>query len=63
MSPKVMEDFTSELGAYDTSKGTIRFPQDKPLPSNLVKKIVKARLKENEEILLQRKLKGKNLKG
>ena len=33
-----------ELKAYDTSKGTIRFPPDKPLPSALVRKLVKLRI-------------------
>jgi uncharacterized protein YdhG (YjbR/CyaY superfamily) len=49
MSPAVMEAFKDELKGYATSKGTIRFLPDKPLPADLVKILVKARIKENEE--------------
>ena len=34
----------NELKAYDTSKGTIRFQADTPLPAALVRKLVKARI-------------------
>jgi uncharacterized protein YdhG (YjbR/CyaY superfamily) len=34
---------------YSTSKGTIRFPVDQPLPATLVEKIVKARVAQNEK--------------
>jgi uncharacterized protein YdhG (YjbR/CyaY superfamily) len=35
-----------ELRAYDTSKGTIRFPPDNPLPVTLVRKLIKSRIAE-----------------
>ncbi len=44
----LIKEFKSELKDFPTSKGTIRFPVDKPLPAALVKKLVKARLAENE---------------
>jgi uncharacterized protein YdhG (YjbR/CyaY superfamily) len=46
MSGSIVERFGDELKSYRTSKGTIRFAIDKPLPAALVKKIVKARLAE-----------------
>ena len=42
----VIEKLGKELKAYTVSKGTIHFPIDKPLPSALLKKIVKARLRD-----------------
>lgn len=47
MSAKVMEDHAGELNRYDISKGTIRFKPENPLPPALVKKLVKARVKES----------------
>ncbi|MEA2337402.1 MAG: hypothetical protein QOE82_1409 [Thermoanaerobaculia bacterium] len=41
-----IEVHREELDGYDTSKGTIRFPADKPLPSALVRKLVKTRIEE-----------------
>jgi uncharacterized protein YdhG (YjbR/CyaY superfamily) len=47
MSSTIVGAFESELRGYSTSKGTIRFSADKPLPATLVRKIVKARIVEN----------------
>ncbi len=44
----VVETFKNELKGFSTSKGTIRFPTDKPLPTALVKKLVKARVSQNK---------------
>ena len=40
----VVEAHRRELGAYDISKGTIRFQPDAPLPAPLVRKLVKAQM-------------------
>jgi uncharacterized protein YdhG (YjbR/CyaY superfamily) len=44
----VIEKFKEELTDYRVSKGTIHFPVDKPLPTALLKKMVKARLADLE---------------
>lgn len=44
----VTKKFAGELKGYPTSKGTIRFPLNKPLPPALVKKIARERVAENE---------------
>jgi uncharacterized protein YdhG (YjbR/CyaY superfamily) len=41
-----VEAHKNELKAYDTSKGTIRFRVDRPLPASLVRKLVKTRIAE-----------------
>jgi uncharacterized protein YdhG (YjbR/CyaY superfamily) len=47
-SAAVVETFAKELGGYQVAKGTIRFPIGKPPPATLIRKIVKARIEENE---------------
>lgn len=47
-SGRTIEAFKDELEGYVTSKGTIQFTLEKPLPAALLKKIVKARIAENE---------------
>ena len=44
----VIKAFKKELKDFHTSKGTIHFPVDKPLPAALLKKMVKARIAEME---------------
>ncbi len=48
MSPAVMEAHAADLEGYYTTKGGIRFKPDKPLPAELVTKLVRARIAENE---------------
>ena len=49
MSASTVAAHKEELKDYDTSKGTIRFQPDSPLPPSLVRKLVKARIAENAE--------------
>ena len=45
---ETIERFKEELAGFSLSKGTIRFTTDKPLPDELVKKIVQAKMKTDE---------------
>jgi uncharacterized protein YdhG (YjbR/CyaY superfamily) len=44
----VIEAFRDELKSFPTSKGTIQFPTNKPLPTALIKKIVRERVVQSE---------------
>ena len=44
MSSTTVKAFQDQLKDFGTSKGTIRFSANKPLPTALVKKLVKARI-------------------
>jgi uncharacterized protein YdhG (YjbR/CyaY superfamily) len=55
ISPKVLESFKDDLNQYELAKATIRIPMGKPVPVQLVTKIIKAVGKQNLE-----KAKAKN---
>jgi uncharacterized protein YdhG (YjbR/CyaY superfamily) len=42
-------EFKKELSVYGAGKGTAKFPLDKPIPFDLIRKIVKFRAKDNLE--------------
>lgn len=47
--PPVIEEYKKELKDYGISTATVRFPIDEKLPVGLIKKLVKARVKKNDE--------------
>lgn len=48
-------EFKKELSIYKSGKGSVQFPLDEPLPLKLITKIVKYRVKENSEIIKNKK--------
>ena len=46
-TPSGIEQFKKELSEYKGAKGSVQFPMDKPIPYDLISKIVKSRVKEN----------------
>ena len=63
VSKSLMKSLSEELKPYDTSGVTIHFSAENPLPAALVKKIVKARIKENESRLRKKNLPGNTASG
>jgi len=47
--PTGIEEFKQELSIYEGGKGSVRFPLDKPIPFDLISRIVKFRVKETLE--------------
>lgn len=47
--PPVLAEHKQELTSYSTTKATVRFPFDKPLPASLIRRLIKTRMKKNEE--------------
>jgi uncharacterized protein YdhG (YjbR/CyaY superfamily) len=56
MNPKLLPAFSEELTNFKYTGSTIHFDPKKPLPVALLKKIIKLRIKENEEIADLKKL-------
>lgn len=56
----MLEQFGEAVKKYKTSKGTLQFTVDKPIPATLIKKIVKERMKQNEANALAKELKKKS---
>jgi uncharacterized protein YdhG (YjbR/CyaY superfamily) len=48
MSAALLDQFAADVQPYRTAKGTLQFPRDKPLPSPLIRKLVKARVKQQD---------------
>jgi len=48
-TPTGNEAFKKEFSGYKQGKGSVQFPLDKPMPFDLITKIVKFRIKENSE--------------
>jgi len=46
-TPSGVEAFRTELSEYKWAKGSVQFPHNKPLPLQLISKIVSFRVKEN----------------
>ncbi|MBC7874839.1 MAG: DUF1801 domain-containing protein [Ferruginibacter sp.] len=51
-APSGIVAYKKELSIYEGAKGSVKFPIDKPIPFDLISKIVQFRVKENEELAL-----------
>ncbi len=49
LGSQVLDQFKDELGEFRVSKGTLHFPLHEPLASALLRKIVRTRVRQNEE--------------
>lgn len=61
-TPSGIEAFEEEIAGYKSAKGSVQFPIDKPLPYDLITRIVKYRVEENLRAALEKKSKKRNNK-
>lgn len=54
-TPSAIEAFMEELSPYKTSKGAIQFPLDKPIPFDLVRRMIRYRVEEAKREAEQKK--------
>ena len=52
-------EFYKELSSFKSAKGSVQFPHDRPIPYDMISKIVKFRVKQNEEKFSLKKSNGK----
>jgi len=52
-------EFYKKLSSFKSAKGSVQFPNDRPIPYEVISKIVKFRVKQNEEKLSLNKSNGK----
>lgn len=56
-SPSGISAFQAELGPYELSRGTVKFPMDEPMPLALIQRITKFRLAEVKALVVAKKRK------
>ena len=47
--PSAIKEFEEELSGYESARGSVQFPLDQPIPLDLIKEMVKYKVKENLE--------------
>jgi len=52
-------EFYKKLSSFKSAKGSVQFPNDRPIPYEVISKVVKFRVKQNEEKLSLKKSNGK----
>jgi uncharacterized protein YdhG (YjbR/CyaY superfamily) len=60
-TPRVSGEMKKKLAPYEGAKATLRFPINKPLPTSLIAKVVKLRMKENVVRAKQKKVKKQRI--